>query len=207
MSCSMQKATVNVQPDIWKCSITVCWQRGAQGWQPVRVGVHHPRAARLPLRGWRLLPRHPLHSRVPLQAAQGHLSHPHLPLQRQLPRSHLPWYSQGQLESCSHYIKGNFIQVTIGHACMCQNFQVLLSICSLLTDCNPNDPLVGSIAQQVNASKWNWMTIKNYPFIIPVPDEQRRTRQDSKAVDKEIRNVAFVCTSLFIIHIYKYSNG
>ena len=101
-----------------------------------------------------LLPRHPLHPRVPLQAAQGHLPHPHLPLQRQLPRSHLPWYSQGQLESCSHYIKGNFIQVTIGHACMCQNFQVLLSICSLLTDCNPNDPLVGSIAQQVNASKW-----------------------------------------------------
>ncbi|CAG5136769.1 unnamed protein product [Candidula unifasciata] len=26
--------------------------------------------------------------------------------------------------------------------------KVLLSICSLLTDCNPNDPLVGSIAQQ-----------------------------------------------------------
>ncbi|RUS73940.1 hypothetical protein EGW08_018297 [Elysia chlorotica] len=26
--------------------------------------------------------------------------------------------------------------------------QVLLSICSLLTDCNPNDPLVGNIAQQ-----------------------------------------------------------
>ena len=27
--------------------------------------------------------------------------------------------------------------------------QVLLSICSLLTDCNPADPLVGSIATQV----------------------------------------------------------
>ena len=26
--------------------------------------------------------------------------------------------------------------------------KVLLSICSLLTDCNPSDPLVGSIAQQ-----------------------------------------------------------
>ncbi|KAK3735795.1 hypothetical protein RRG08_036843 [Elysia crispata] len=26
--------------------------------------------------------------------------------------------------------------------------KVLLSICSLLTDCNPNDPLVGNIAQQ-----------------------------------------------------------
>ncbi|KNC48950.1 ubiquitin-conjugating enzyme E2 D/E [Thecamonas trahens ATCC 50062] len=26
--------------------------------------------------------------------------------------------------------------------------KVLLSVCSLLTDCNPNDPLVGSIAQQ-----------------------------------------------------------
>lgn len=26
--------------------------------------------------------------------------------------------------------------------------KVLLSICSLLTDCNPNDPLVGSIATQ-----------------------------------------------------------
>jgi len=26
--------------------------------------------------------------------------------------------------------------------------KVLLSICSLLTDCNPYDPLVGSIAQQ-----------------------------------------------------------
>ena len=98
----------NVQPDIRMCSITMCWQRGAQGWQPVRVGVDHPRAARLPVRGRRLLPRHPLHPRVPLQAAQGHLPHPHLPLQRQLPRSHLPWYSQGQLESCSHNIKGNW---------------------------------------------------------------------------------------------------
>ena len=28
--------------------------------------------------------------------------------------------------------------------------KVLLSICSLLTDCNPSDPLVGSIAQQVS---------------------------------------------------------
>ena len=26
--------------------------------------------------------------------------------------------------------------------------KVLLSVCSLLTDCNPHDPLVGSIAQQ-----------------------------------------------------------
>ena len=26
--------------------------------------------------------------------------------------------------------------------------KVLLSICSMLTDCNPHDPLVGSIAQQ-----------------------------------------------------------
>ncbi|CAB3386919.1 Hypothetical predicted protein [Cloeon dipterum] len=29
------------------------------------------------------------------------------------------------------------------------NSQVLLSICSLLTDCNPADPLVGSIATQL----------------------------------------------------------
>jgi hypothetical protein len=31
--------------------------------------------------------------------------------------------------------------------------QVLLSICSLLTDCNPQDPLVGSIAQQYLADQ------------------------------------------------------
>lgn len=31
--------------------------------------------------------------------------------------------------------------------------KVLLSICSLLTDCNPNDPLVGSIAQQYLADR------------------------------------------------------
>lgn len=31
--------------------------------------------------------------------------------------------------------------------------KVLLSICSLLTDANPNDPLVGSIAQQLMADK------------------------------------------------------
>ena len=31
--------------------------------------------------------------------------------------------------------------------------KVLLSICSLLTDCNPKDPLVGSIAQQYITNK------------------------------------------------------
>jgi len=31
--------------------------------------------------------------------------------------------------------------------------KVLLSICSLLTDCNPHDPLVGSIAHQFLTSK------------------------------------------------------
>lgn len=31
--------------------------------------------------------------------------------------------------------------------------QVLLSVCSLLTDPNPADPLVGSIAQQLLADK------------------------------------------------------
>ena len=31
--------------------------------------------------------------------------------------------------------------------------KVLLSVCSLLTDCNPHDPLVGSIAQQYTTSR------------------------------------------------------
>ena len=31
--------------------------------------------------------------------------------------------------------------------------KVLLSICSLLTDCNPHDPLVGSIAQQYRTDR------------------------------------------------------
>lgn len=31
--------------------------------------------------------------------------------------------------------------------------KILLSICALLTDCNPNDPLVGSIAQQYLTNK------------------------------------------------------
>ncbi|XP_041374520.1 ubiquitin-conjugating enzyme E2 E1-like [Gigantopelta aegis] len=31
--------------------------------------------------------------------------------------------------------------------------KVLLSVCSLLTDCNPNDPLVGSIAQQYTTNR------------------------------------------------------
>lgn len=31
--------------------------------------------------------------------------------------------------------------------------KVLLSICSLLTDCNPHDPLVGSIANQYNTNR------------------------------------------------------
>jgi ubiquitin-protein ligase len=33
--------------------------------------------------------------------------------------------------------------------------KVLLSICSLLTDCNPHDPLVGSIAQQYITEREN----------------------------------------------------
>ncbi|XP_025099659.1 ubiquitin-conjugating enzyme E2-24 kDa-like isoform X2 [Pomacea canaliculata] len=31
--------------------------------------------------------------------------------------------------------------------------KVLLSVCSLLTDCNPHDPLVGSIAQQYTSNR------------------------------------------------------
>jgi hypothetical protein len=58
------------------------------------------------------------------------------------------------------------LPITKAEASPCQGFrteeaeaeagrglQVLLSICSLLTDCNPQDPLVGSIAQQYLADQ------------------------------------------------------
>ncbi|KAI4817437.1 hypothetical protein KUCAC02_010838 [Chaenocephalus aceratus] len=74
--------------------------------------VHHPRPPPgSAYEGGVFLPRHCLHTRLPLQT------------------------SQGQLESCSHHLK------------------VLLSICSLLTDCNPADPLVGSIATQFTTNR------------------------------------------------------
>lgn len=75
--------------------------------------------------------------------------------------------------------------------------KVLLSICSLLTDCNPADPLVGSIATQYTqnrtehdrvARQWTkrfatglWFNIQiliYHPFSLPTPPKKVFLSQD-----------------------------
>ena len=65
---------------------------------------------------------------LPVQTPEGDLPHADLPLQREQQRPDLPGHPEG-----------TWCPSTISK---------VLSICSLLTDANPHDPLVGSIAQQ-----------------------------------------------------------
>ncbi len=95
-----------------------------------------------------LLPSDPLPNRLPLQAPEGQLHHPHLPPQYQLQRQHLFGHSTRPMEPCVDHLKGyvmaNSLQ-QIKNKSLTKN-AVLLSICSMLTDPNPDDPLVPEIA-------------------------------------------------------------
>eukprot|EP00960_Hanusia_phi_P051766 761009-Hanusia_phi.AAC.2 len=66
--------------------------------------------------------------------------------------------------------------------------EVLLSICSLLTDANPNDPLVGNIAQQYLSDRLFLSLLGRRRDSC----KQGRTRQDSGRVDEEVCNVTRV---------------
>ncbi len=107
---------------------------------------------------WRhLLPGHSFSPRLPLQAPQGKrtgldppindpstLRHRTPQIQFRTRIYHCNINSQGQI--CLDILKDQWSPaLTIS--------KVLLSICSLLTDANPKDPLVGAIAQQFTADR------------------------------------------------------
>ena len=98
---------------------------------------------------WRcFLPRNPFPYRLPIQAAEGQLHNPHLPPEYQLQRQHLSRYSERPVEPRSDYFKG-CVDIHTPHrflTTILTSLSVLLSICSMLTDPNPDDPLVPEIA-------------------------------------------------------------
>ena len=68
-------------------------------------------------------------------------------------------------------------------ACIAVNMKVLLSICSLLTDANPEDPLVPEIAQVL---KYNILRIRffhNYLNIILQKLKTNRPEHDKTAAE------------------------
>ena len=89
---------------------------------------------------WRsVFPEHPLPDWLPVQTAQNQLRHQDLPPQHQQQRRHLSRHPQGPVVTSTHYIKRYKQQLIL----------VLLSISSLLTDPNPDDPLVNIINLKV----------------------------------------------------------
>lgn len=122
-------------------------------WILIRIST----TGRLPILRRCLLPHHQLPYRLPVQAPQGSLHHPHLSPQHQLERQHLFGYPEGPMEPRPHHlersVEHNPEELPLFYATphfiwlsSLTLFPVLLSICSMLTDPNPDDPLVPEIA-------------------------------------------------------------
>ena len=103
---------------------------------------------RISILGWCLLLSDTFPDRLSLQATQGQLHYPHLPPQHQLKREHLPGHFERPVEPSFDHLKGYLALLChilrSGHSTNLHT--VLLSICSMLTDPNPDDPLVPEIA-------------------------------------------------------------
>ena len=122
---------------------------------------------RLALPGRRVLPEHPLPLGLPLQAAEGLLHHPHIPSEREQQWIDLLGHPEravvagaDHLERCVAARAQPRVLWPIPlcfHPCVARapsphrvrlhTPAVVLSICSLLTDPNPDDPLVPEIAR------------------------------------------------------------
>jgi ubiquitin-protein ligase len=100
---------------------------------------------RLTILGRCLFPSDPFPDRLSVQAPEGQLHYPHLPPQHQLQWQHLLGHSTRPVESCSDHLKGYAAFIFIRQTLLIRRI-VLLSICSMLTDPNPDDPLVPEIA-------------------------------------------------------------
>ena len=123
---------------------------------------------RLALPGRRVLPQHPLPFGLPVQAAEGLLHHPHIPSEREQQWIDLLGHPErsvvagaDHLERCVAARAQPRVLWPIPlcfHPCVARAPSpssgalhdapaVVLSICSLLTDPNPDDPLVPEIAR------------------------------------------------------------
>lgn len=118
-----------------------------------------------------LLSDHSLSNRLPIQAAKDCIHNKNIPSEHQQQRVHLSWYLAipvvAGLDNFQGYLY-TFISLTdLKTLALTWFFQiksiVLLSICSLLCDPNPDDPLVPEIARMYktdtatynkNAKEW-----------------------------------------------------
>lgn len=119
------------------------------GRRPVPLVRLHHWARRQPVRGRYLPPGDPISAQLPFSTTAGAIYDPHLPLQR-ASALHAPpprtWLTRriSQINElggiCLDILKDQWSPaLTIS--------KVLLSLCSLLTDPNPDDPLVPDIAR------------------------------------------------------------
>lgn len=146
---------------MWPCSLThftdafVYSFTGKQpSWVPYVALSHISRnllltclSERQPVPRRCLFPIHPLPHRLPLQTTEGQLHDSNLSSQHQLQRQHLSGHSARPMEPCSDDIKRYDTTKPAYQKCrLLTHESVLLSICSMLTDPNPDDPLVPEIA-------------------------------------------------------------
>ena len=128
---------------------------------------HHHGTTRQSVPGRGLLSHHSLPHWLPLQATEGRLHDEDLSSKHQLQRVDLPGYSQVR----SYYMisrksKKSFFFLIWNTMLFRSQWspaltisKVLLSICSLLCDPNPDDPLVPEIARYYQPTRHNTLTL------------------------------------------------
>ena len=126
------------------------YPRGPVG-MTVELILSHCRVGREPILGRCLLSSHSFPYRLSVQASQGELHHSHLPPEHQLERQHLlrhpPRPVEPGLDHLQRYLHTAWpFPWASGEQHRLTFSPVLLSICSMLTDPNPDDPLVPEIA-------------------------------------------------------------
>lgn len=134
------------------------WQATIMG--PVRIPQHKKNVifilisafyltGRLSIRWRRFLPYHHFPYRLPIQAPQSQLYNQDLPSKHQQQRLHLLGHPTRPMVTSTNHLERLLVSFVIKYICQPADtdvYAVLLSICSMLTDPNPDDPLVPDIA-------------------------------------------------------------